>query len=120
MPRIPRGQMPGLAYHVLNRGNGRATIFHKDADYRAFCELLYAAKKKFPVGLLGFCTMPNHFHLVLQPQTPAALSAMKSVSPRRSLNEGTGTVLVASLLRGGASPLLLRAMNHRQTGICVE
>ncbi len=76
MPRIPRGQMPGLAYHVLNRGNGRATIFHKDADYRAFCDLLYAAQKKLPVGLLGFCVMPNHFHLVLQPQPPSALSAM--------------------------------------------
>ncbi len=43
MPRIPRGHRSGLAYHVLNRGNGRATIFHKDADYRAFCDLLVAA-----------------------------------------------------------------------------
>lgn len=75
MPRIPRGQVPGLAYHVLNRGNGRATIFHKDADYRAFCDLLAAARKKFPVAVLGFSILPNHFHLVLQPQTPAALSA---------------------------------------------
>jgi putative transposase len=74
MPRIPRGHLPGLAYHVLNRGNGRATIFHKDADYRAFCDLLVAAKQKFPVSLLGFCVLPNHFHLVLQPETPSALS----------------------------------------------
>ncbi|MEW6684159.1 MAG: transposase [Nitrospirota bacterium] len=76
MPRIPRGQMPGLAYHVLNRGNGRATLFHKDTDYRVFCDLLYAAKHTFQVALLGFCVMPNHFHLVLQPQTPDALRAL--------------------------------------------
>ncbi|MEW6684163.1 MAG: transposase [Nitrospirota bacterium] len=76
MPRIPRGQMPGLTYHVLNRGNGRATLFHKDADYRAFCDLLDAAKMKFPVRVLGFCVMPNHFHLVVQPQTPSAFSTM--------------------------------------------
>ena len=76
MPRISRGQIPGLAYHALNRGNGRATIFHKDADYRTFCDLLSVAKKKFSVSLLGFCVMPNHFHLVLQPETPSALSAM--------------------------------------------
>jgi putative transposase len=68
--------MPGLAYHVLNRGNGRATLFHKDADYRAFCDLLATATAKFPVALLGFCIMPNHFHLVLQPHTPEALSMM--------------------------------------------
>ena len=33
MPRIPRGQQAGFVYHVINRGNGRATIFHKAEDY---------------------------------------------------------------------------------------
>ena len=33
MPRIPRGQQAGFAYHVINRGNGRTTIFHKPQDY---------------------------------------------------------------------------------------
>ncbi len=74
MPRIPRAQLAGQAYHVLNRGNGRATVFHKDGDYRAFLDLLARAKAKFPVQVLGFCLLPNHFHLVVQPHTPAALS----------------------------------------------
>jgi hypothetical protein len=29
VPRIRRGQQGGYAYHIINRGNGRATIFHK-------------------------------------------------------------------------------------------
>jgi hypothetical protein len=33
MPRIPRGQQAGFVYHVFNRGNGRATVFHKAHDY---------------------------------------------------------------------------------------
>src|SRR5262245_65026100 len=33
MPRIPRRQQAGFVYHVINRGNGRATIFHKAQDY---------------------------------------------------------------------------------------
>ena len=33
MPRIPRGQHAGFVYHVINRENGRATIFHKPQDY---------------------------------------------------------------------------------------
>ena len=74
MPRIPRGQIGGHAYHVLNRGNGGATVFHKDADYTAFLDLLAAAKKKFPVKVFGLCLMPNHFHLVVQPATEATLS----------------------------------------------
>lgn len=75
MPCIPRGQIPGLAYHALNRGNGPATVVHKDADYRAFCDLLSVAKKKFSVALLGFSVMPNHVHLGLHPEAPSALSA---------------------------------------------
>ena len=75
MPRIPRGQVSGFAYHVINRGNGGATVFQKDGDYRAFLDLLATAKIKHPVMLLGFCLMPNHFHLLVQPKTPEALSA---------------------------------------------
>ncbi|TWU01091.1 hypothetical protein Pla52n_44630 [Stieleria varia] len=33
MPRPPRADEAGGLYHALNRGNLRATIFHKDADY---------------------------------------------------------------------------------------
>ena len=40
MPRIPRGQQAGFAYHVINRGNGRATIFHKAQDSQAFLFIL--------------------------------------------------------------------------------
>jgi hypothetical protein len=30
----------GHVYHVLNRGNGGATVFHKDGDYTALLDLL--------------------------------------------------------------------------------
>ena len=66
MPRIPRGQQGGYAYHVINRGNGRATVFHKAQDYEAFLSLLSEAKKRHRVKIFGFCLMPNHFHLVLE------------------------------------------------------
>lgn len=74
MPRIPRGHLTGHAFHVLNRGNGGATVFHKDRDYTAFLDLLATAKAKHPVKVLAVCLMPNHFHLVLQPARDAALS----------------------------------------------
>ena len=74
MPRIPRGQVAGHAYHVLNRGNGGTTVFHKDGDYMAFLDLLATAKSRFAVKVFGVCLMPNHFHLIVQPATEAALS----------------------------------------------
>jgi REP element-mobilizing transposase RayT len=62
VPRIPRGQQGGYAYHVINRGNGRTTVFHKPQDYEAFLSLLSEAKTRHGVKIFGFCLMPNHFH----------------------------------------------------------
>jgi putative transposase len=74
VPRIPRGQQAGCAYHVINRGNGRAEVFHKAQDYESFLSLLVAAKTRYQVKLFGFCLMPNHFHFVLEPAHQTALS----------------------------------------------
>ena len=74
MGRPPRRQVAGYVYHVLNRGNGGVAVFHKPVDYGAFLDLLVEAKAKFSVRILGFCLMPNHFHVVLQPLTDNALS----------------------------------------------
>lgn len=75
MPRIPRGQLVGHAFHLLNRGNGRATVFHNDGDYRAFIDLLAEAKQRTPVKVAAFTVLPNHFHLVLEPASSSGLSA---------------------------------------------
>lgn len=74
MPRIPRGQIGGHAYHVLNRGNNGATVFRKDGDFTAFLDLLTAAKSQFPVKVFGVCLLSNHFHMVVQPATEVILS----------------------------------------------
>ena len=75
MPRIPRGQITGSVFHIINRGNGRAVVFHQDDDYIGFINLIAKAKTKFAARLLAFCLMPNHFHLVMQPLTTPALSS---------------------------------------------
>jgi len=74
MPRIARGLTDGYIYHVLNRGNGKQTVFHKDADYEAFISLIRDAINQYSVKLFFYCLMPNHFHLVLSPEKSADLS----------------------------------------------
>jgi putative transposase len=51
---------------VLNRGNRREPVFHKPADYDAFINTIVDARARLPVDILGFCLMPNHFHLVIR------------------------------------------------------
>jgi putative transposase len=68
MPRTARADLGGYCYHALNRGNGRATVFHDADDYQSFMRLLRKACARLPMRLIGFCLLPNHFHLVLWPQ----------------------------------------------------
>ncbi|MBT8482789.1 MAG: transposase [Myxococcales bacterium] len=75
MPRIAGRLQPGYCYHVLNRGNGKAPLFLDRVDYRAFVELLAGMKARYEIGLLAFCLMPNHFHLVLRAGATGAVSA---------------------------------------------
>jgi putative transposase len=67
MGRPLRAASGGLVYHVLNRANGRLTLFGKDGDYEAFLRVLDAAVSRVAMRLLAYCVLPNHWHLVLWP-----------------------------------------------------
>ncbi len=74
MPRIRRGLGDDQLYHVINRGNGRANVFHKEEDYSAFTGILGEAATRYPVRLFAYCLMPNHFHLLVSPHQAQQLS----------------------------------------------
>jgi hypothetical protein len=56
----PRLDVPGGFYHVLACGNRRATIFHDDADYRAYQERPERYRHRDGVTLHAYVLMPNH------------------------------------------------------------
>jgi putative transposase len=58
----------GHCYHLLNRGNKKAQIFHERADYEQFLGLLSRAQQRLELPILSACLMPNHVHLVVQPR----------------------------------------------------
>jgi len=66
-PRASRAAAGRFCYHVLNRGNARAAVFHKDGDYDAFVQIIAEASLRIPMRVLSYCLMPNHFHLALWP-----------------------------------------------------
>ena len=74
MPRTRRASQGGYCYHVLNRGNARRTVFHKEGDYDSFLKLLLEAGERTPIRLLSSCLMPNHFHLAVWPVHDGDLS----------------------------------------------
>lgn len=52
-------------YHLYNRGNRKLKICFDAEDYT---RLIHLIKKSFPIqsfDILGYCIMPNHFHLLV-------------------------------------------------------
>jgi putative transposase len=68
MPRTARFAPGDVIYHVLNRAVGRTTPFRARRDYLAFQHCLIETLDELDARLLGYCIMPNHWHLLLWPR----------------------------------------------------
>jgi putative transposase len=89
MPRREVALVPGEYYHIYNRGNNRQKIFLEEENYLFFLRRLreYLVEKesrlpKFdklrksaslapPARIIAYCLIPNHFHLLVQPNDNA-------------------------------------------------
>ena len=60
-------------YHAWNRVDRRETVFHEPGDDDAFLQAMIDARRRVPVDLLGYCLMPNHFHVVVRPRADGDL-----------------------------------------------
>ncbi len=67
MARKLRFFVPGLAAHVVQRGNDRREVFYRDGDYRLYLELLREGCAEFGCSLHAYVLMGNHVHLLLTP-----------------------------------------------------
>lgn len=74
MPRPHRADQAGGLYHALNRGNLRADIFKKPADFIAFEKILSEGLERYEVQLFCYQLMTNHYHLVLSPLVDGEMS----------------------------------------------
>ena len=74
MGRPLRAATAGHFYHVMNRANAKARIFHSATDFEAFERILAEACARVPMRVLAYCLMPNHWHLVLWPRADGELS----------------------------------------------
>jgi len=48
-------------------------LFHTNADFEAFKRMCAEGLSGYPVDLLTYCLMVNHWHLVVVPRTDEAL-----------------------------------------------
>lgn len=73
MARLPRLTIPNLPHYVLHRGNNRQTVFVDADDYQTFADLLQQLAQTHLVAVHAFVLMPDHFQLLVTPQTEQGL-----------------------------------------------
>ena len=75
MPRALRSDFAGQIYHALNRGNARNKIFFKECDFEAFEHVIEEGLEKYPINLIAYQWMSNHWHMVLSPHEDGGMSS---------------------------------------------
>jgi len=76
MPRIARCILPGLAYHVTQRGTDRQRVFFTAADRRTYLRLIGENLEDCAVRVWAYCLMTNHVHLVVVPERADSLAVL--------------------------------------------
>lgn len=120
MPRMNRVAVGGIPYHVINRSNGRVSIFHQDKDYQHFESLLLEGVELTGMRVLSYCIMPNHWHLVPYPRNDGDMSEFMHwlttihVRQRRTFTKSVGE---GHLYQGTYKSFPIEADKHLTTVI---
>jgi putative transposase len=74
MPRPPRLTIPGIPYHITQRGLHRMTVFVDEADMHLYSRLLLKNSRDHGLKVVSYCWMPNHIHIVGIPDNTDSLA----------------------------------------------
>jgi putative transposase len=95
MPRRARIVIPGVPHHVTQRGNQKADVFFRPADYKRYCGWANEYFRKYGLKILAYCLMKNHVHFIAIPGQPDSLAlTFKNLHMRyaQCVNEARRTV----------------------------
>jgi len=79
MPRRARCYIPGLPFHLVQRGNNRDACFFEPANYQYYLTLLSENMPRYGVVLHAYVLMTNHIHLLLTPEETDSISRLMRV-----------------------------------------
>ena len=75
MPRRPRMFSVSQPCHCVNRGQDGRSLFLEDSHYQHFIDLMMEGKRRYPIRIYLYCLLGNHFHKLISPAEPNAISA---------------------------------------------
>jgi len=83
MPRRARLSLPGIPWHIIQRGNNRSACFYVDDDYHLYLDTLKEQAEKHGCRVHSYVLMTNHVHLLITPERKdSAALLMKHLGQR--------------------------------------
>jgi len=83
MPRRARHYLPGMPYHLVQRGNNREPCFIEPENYQFYLNLWQEVSARYGAEVHAYCLMTNHIHFLATPLNVSSLSnTMKVVGSR--------------------------------------
>ena len=83
MPRRARLAVPGIPWHIIQRGNNREATFFSEQDYQFYLNCFLDATKRYKVNVHAYVLMTNHVHILATPEHKESISlTMQSVGRR--------------------------------------
>ena len=76
MPRNARCVLPGVPYHVTQRGTDRQRVFFLNSDREMYLRLLSRHLVGAKVRVLAYALMTNHIHAVVIPERADSLAVL--------------------------------------------
>jgi REP element-mobilizing transposase RayT len=80
MARPLRIEFAGALYHITSRGNARGPIYLTDHDRHSFLQILGNTCDRHDWLCHAYCLMTNHYHLLIETQSPTLSKGMKSIN----------------------------------------
>ncbi len=91
--------LPGTLHYVTGNVNKRLPIFLRESNCIIFLQELQSLKVEKRSKLICFVLMPDHFHLIVNPQDGNIrewVGALKSLSARRIVKQGASGLFTNS------------------------
>jgi REP element-mobilizing transposase RayT len=105
--RLARVIAVDVPHHVTQRGNARTFVLDCDADRTAYLDLLRQNIELHGVGLILYCLMSNHVHLLVTPHNADGLGlALRHTQGRYAIywdavHQSSGLATLIELLEIG-------------------
>lgn len=74
MPRKPRFYLPGIAAHIVQRGNCKQAVIYDQPDYQVYLSRLAEGAEKYGCAIHAYVLMTNHVHILMTPDSQTSIS----------------------------------------------